>query len=59
MGGEPGNDKKHFQAGYGLTLLDHHDQTTALTHFQQSLRDPPGDGVWATEFWDRPAVHWF
>mgnify|MGYP005699340743 CR=1 FL=1 len=47
MGGEPGNDKKHFQAGYGLTLLDHQDPTTALTHFQQRLREPPLDGIGA------------
>ena len=47
MGGEPGNDKKHFQVGYGLTLLDHQDQLTAVTHFQQRLREPPGDGLGA------------
>ena len=45
MGGEPGNEKKHFQVGYGLTLLSHQDQTTALTHLQQRLREPPGDGI--------------
>ncbi len=59
MGGELGNDKKHFWVGCGLTLLRHQVQATALTHFQQRLREPPGDGVWATEFWGRAAVHWF
>lgn len=47
MGGEPGNDKKHFQVCHGLTLLDHQDQLTAVTHFQQSLGEPPGDGIGA------------
>ena len=47
MGGEPCNDKKHFQVGYGLTLLDHQHQLTAVTHFQQRLREPPGDGIGA------------
>ena len=47
MGGEPCNDKKHFQVGYGLTLLNHQHQLTAVTHFQQRLREPPGDGIGA------------
>ena len=47
MGGEPGNDKKHFQVCHGLTLLDHQDQLTAFTHFQQSLGEPLGDGIGA------------
>ena len=47
MGGEPGNDKKHFQVGHGLTLLNHQDQLTAVTHFQQRLREPLGDGIGA------------
>ena len=47
MGGDPGNDKKHFQVGYGLTLRNHQDQLTVVTHFQQTLGEPPGDGIGA------------
>ena len=47
MGGEPGHDKKHFYVGYGLTLLVHQDQIPAVTHFQQRLREPSGDGMGA------------